>query len=255
MGVHGRCGYGFNGVGGGMQFRRLIIIGGIIAILIGISAGAYIWYSGGSGEASQDISSEQLTTTNSEQIVFHIVAEESEVRFILNEVLRGVPTTVTGRTNQVAGDIAVDFETPTESEVGSIRVNVRTMLTDNEFRNRAIRGQILQSARDEFEFSEFKPTALEGLPETVTMGEAFSFKLSGDLTVRDITKPVTFDITVTPVSEERLEGTAVATVQRGDYNLTIPSAPGVADVSEDVRLEIDFVALTGSNEATPEAST
>jgi hypothetical protein len=61
---------------------------------------------------------------------------------------------------------------------------------------------------------------------------------------------VTFDVTVTPVSETRLEGNAVTTVKRSDYNLVIPSVPGVADVSEDVRLEIDFVAQ--AVETTPE---
>jgi polyisoprenoid-binding protein YceI len=237
-----------------MQTRRLILIGIIVAGLVGAAAAAYVWFSGGSGEASQQISSEELTASSTEQIVFRIVPEESQVRFVLSEVLRGVPTEVIGRTNQVVADIAVNFENPAESEVGTVRVNARTLLTDNEFRNRTIRGQILQSSRDEFEFSEFMPTAVEAMPGTVTIGEPFTFKLVGDLQVRDIVKPATFDVTVTPVSETRLEGTAIATVLRADYNLVIPSVPGVADVSEEVRLEIDFVAQAVSDEATPEAA-
>ena len=47
---------------------------------------------------------------------------------------------------------------------------------------------------------------------------------------------------VTPVSETRIEGSAHATVLRADYGLQIPNAPGVANVSEEVGLEIDFVA-------------
>jgi polyisoprenoid-binding protein YceI len=174
--------------------------------------------------------------------LFRIVPEESEVRFILSEMLRGVPTTVVGQTDQVAGDIIVDFAQPSNSQVGTIRINARTLLTDNEFRNRAIRGEILESARDEYEFAEFNPTVLEGLPESVTVGEEFSFNITGDLTVRNITQSVTFLATITPVSETRIEGTARTTVQRSQYNLTIPSAPGVADVSEEVALEIDLVA-------------
>jgi hypothetical protein len=54
---------------------------------------------------------------------------------------------------------------------------------------------------------------------------------------------VTFDVTVTLASAERLEGNATTTVMRGDYQLSIPSAPGVADVSEEVIISIDFVAL------------
>lgn len=180
--------------------------------------------------------------TTGERSLFRIVSEESEVRFILSEMLRGVPTTVIGRTNQVAGDIIVDFANPANSQVGTIRINARTLMTDNEFRNRAIRGEILESARDEYEFAEFNPTALEGLPDVVTVGEEFTFTIVGDLKVRNITQSVTFQATITPVSETRIEGVARTTVQRSQYNLIIPSAPGVADVSEEVALEFDLVA-------------
>lgn len=175
-------------------------------------------------------------------VLFRIVPDESEVRFILTEELRGVPTTVIGRTNQVAGDLLVDFAAPGSSRVGVIRINARTLATDNEFRNRAIRGEILQSSRAEYEFSDFTPTALTGLPASVEVGQAVTFQITGELKVRDITQTVTFEATVTVVSEDRLEGSAITTVQRGDYNLVIPSVPGVANVSEAVRLEIDFVA-------------
>ncbi|MEO8394211.1 MAG: YceI family protein, partial [Chloroflexota bacterium] len=132
------------------------------------------------------------TSAPANVVVFNIVPESSEVRFILNEVLRGSPNKVTGRTNQVAGQIGVDFTTPANSQVGEIRIDARSLSTDNELRNRAIRGQILQSQQDKFEFISFKPTSITGLPDTVTIGQAFTFQIAGDLTIRDITKPVTF---------------------------------------------------------------
>jgi polyisoprenoid-binding protein YceI len=235
---------------------RILLALVVLAVVVGAAAFAYIYVTGGSGEASQAITAPTLapsssdTTTvdtesgeaNDSRVLFSIVPEESEVRFGLNEELRGQPTRVIGRTDQVAGQVLVNFETPSESEVGPIRINARTLVTDQEMRNRAIRGQILQSSRDEFEFAEFVPTAVEGLPETVTIGEAFTFSLTGDLTVRDITHPVTFEVTVTPVSETELTGLATAQVMRGDYNLVIPSVPSVANVSEEVDLEIEFTA-------------
>ncbi len=178
----------------------------------------------------------------SQRVLFRIVPERSQVRFLIDELLFGAPNTVVGQTDQVAGDIIADLGNPANSQVGEIRINARSLATDNEFRNRALRNQILQSAQDAFEFIRFVPTALEGLPEGVTVGEPFSFQITGDLTIRDITQPVTFEATVTLASETRLEGTATATVQRGAFQLTIPNVPGVADVSEDVGLEIDFVA-------------
>ena len=44
------------------------------------------------------------------------------------------------------------------------------------------------------------------------------------------------------VSEDRIEGSGSAVVLRSDFGLQIPSVPNVANVSDEVILEIDFVA-------------
>lgn len=196
-------------------------------------------------EATQDTAVEttsEAVSAPAASTLFRIVPDESEVRFILTEDLRGLPNTVTGITNQVAGDIVVDFTTPANSRVGTIRINARTLLTDSEFRNRAIRAEILESSSDEYEFIEFTPTAINGLPETIAVGQEISFQIIGDLKIRTIVNAVTFDVTATLTAEDRLEGTAKSQVTRAAYNLQIPNVPSVANVSDDVRLEIDFIA-------------
>lgn len=223
--------------------RRLVIALAAVLVVVGIGVVVYIYTSGGSGEASTEISAEELEAETPGQMVFRIVPDESSVRFTLSEELRGQPVTVVAQTNQVAGDIAVDFANPQAATLGMIRINVRTMRTDSDLRDRAIRGQILQSAQAAYEFAEFTPAALEGLPQSVTLGQPFSFDIVGDLKVRDISNTVRFTATVTPVSETRLEGSASTVVMRGDYNLVIPNVPSVANVSEEVSLFIDFVAL------------
>ncbi|VAW32029.1 hypothetical protein MNBD_CHLOROFLEXI01-2706, partial [hydrothermal vent metagenome] len=77
--------------------------------------------------------------------IFELVPTESEVTFVLNETLRGLPTTVIGSSSQVAGQIAVDFTNPANSQIGSIRINARTLLTNNEFRDNAIQNFILDT--------------------------------------------------------------------------------------------------------------
>jgi polyisoprenoid-binding protein YceI len=169
-----------------------------------------------------------------------IIQEESEARFVIDEVLNNAPFTVVGTTNQVAGEIAVDAQNPSATQVGVIQVNARTLATDSQFRDRAIKNQILST--DTYEFVTFTPTQLVGLPETGTVGETYTFQIVGDLTIRDTTREVTFDVTVTPTSDTSLEGTATTTILYADYGITIPQARSVASVDEDVRLEIDFVA-------------
>ncbi len=174
--------------------------------------------------------------------LYRIIPAESEARYEIDELLRDVPTHVVGRTDQVAGDIIVDFGNPSASQVGVIRINVRTLRTDEERRDRATRSRILQSAEDRFEFAEFAPRALEGLPAAIAVGDTVSFTIVGDLTVRDITAEARFEATVTIVADDRIEGSATATVSRQTYDLVIPSVPFVAGVSDEVLLGIEFTA-------------
>lgn len=225
----------------------LIILGGLAAVLA-VGGWAYLNLTSGSGEASEAISAPELTPAAAAgATVYRIVPEESEVRFIIDEVLRGAPYTVVGATSEVAGDIAVDTANPANTEVGTIRVNARTLTTDSDQRNRALRSFILKSAESAYEFVEFQPTTIEGLPQSVTVGEAFSFQIVGNLTVAGTTQSVTFDTTAMLDASDQLTGQAVTTVMYPDFNLTIPSVPFVAGVDEDVRLEIDFVARAAAS--------
>lgn len=127
-------------------------------------------------------------------------------------------------------------------------VNARVLTTDNEFRNRAIKNAILLT--DEYEFITFVPNNIVGLPENGVVGDTYTFQVMGDLTVTDVTRPVTFEITVTPTQEGRLEGTAKTTVLYTDFELSIPDSPFVDTVEDEVRLEIDFVTMAVNENAT-----
>ena len=178
-----------------------------------------------------------------EAILFQISQDESEARFNIDEDLRGERITVVGSTDQVAGEIRFDPADLSTAEVGTILVNARTIQTDNDNRNRAIGNRILETGG--YEFISFTPTSITGLPDSVSEGEEVSFQITGDLTVKDVTKEVTFDAVVMFVSESRLEGLASTTVTQDDFGLTIPDVPLVANVSEEIVLEIDFVAAAG----------
>jgi len=249
---------------------RILVIAAVLVVAV-VAIGLYAFFGGESGVASEVISAPTLVVSTpvpateeasateeaaegqtaateeaaapaSSAVIFNIVPEESQVSFALSEVLMGNPTNVVGITNQVAGQLLVDFANPAASQIGTIRINVRTLATDSDMRNRAIRRAILQSDQDQFEFAEFSNIELSDLPASVTIGEPFTFNITGDFTLRNITNRVTFAARVTPVSETELSGTASTVVQRAMYELTIPNAPGVADVSEDVTLEITFIA-------------
>jgi polyisoprenoid-binding protein YceI len=173
-------------------------------------------------------------------ITFEIVPAESEARFAIDEILRGAPKTVVGTTDQMAGQLALNPADLSSTRVGTIQVNARTLTTDNDFRNRAMKNRILLT--NDYEFVAFTPTAVIGLPETGTVGETYTFQIVGDLTITDVTRPVTFEAEATATSETRIEGTATTTFPYADFELFIPDAPAVDTVEDEVRLELEFVA-------------
>lgn len=173
--------------------------------------------------------------------IFEIVQDESHARFLIDEVLRGDPVTVEGTTDQVAGQVSFNFDDLSEARVGIIQINARTLTTDNEYRNRAIKNRILFT--DDFEFVRFEPTEISGLPDSAEPGETYTFEIIGNLTVTDETHPVTFDVSVTMVSDTRIEGSASTTIEYADFNLAIPEVPAVDTVEDEVRLELDFAAV------------
>ena len=191
--------------------------------------------------ANNDTDAVEVESAGPERVLFEIVQAESEARFILDEILRGNPKTVIGVTDQIAGEILFDAADPASAQVGTILINARTLVTDDNRRNRTIGNQILDSGN--FEFISFTPTAITGLPASVGAGESVTFQVIGDLVIRDVTNKVTFQVTVVPVSADRLEGMASTTILRGDFGLNIPNVPFVANVGEEVLLEFDFVAL------------
>jgi polyisoprenoid-binding protein YceI len=181
--------------------------------------------------------------TSGNQRIYTISAADSEVAFELDEDLRGTRTTVLGVTDQVAGEIALDLNDLAATQVGVIQINARTLATDNDFRNRAIQNEILNTG--EFEFITFTPTAVNGLPATAQIGEEITFTIEGGLTVRDVTLPVTFEVVATAVSETQISGVAQATILRSEFGLNIPNVPGVANVEDEVVLTITFLANAG----------
>lgn len=173
-------------------------------------------------------------------VTFVIVPEASQAQFELSELLFGQFTIVTGVTNQVAGSLTVDPANPSASQVGVIEIGAGSFVTDNSQRNGAINRLILQTSQ--YPTITFTPIELMGMPDTVAVGDSFTFEMRGELQIRNITQEEIFTVSVEVVSDRELTGSATTVVLREDYNLTIPRVPSVADVSEEVELTLTFTA-------------
>lgn len=192
------------------------------------------------GTVAPDTSSATDTPVAAGSTIFEL-AEESTVTFQIDEVLNGSPKTVVATNTEVAAQLSVDPADLSATEVGTIVVGAQTFETDSGNRNRAIRGPILDGST--FQTIEFVPTAIEGLTGEATVGEPIEFEVAGDLTIRDVTNLVTFTVSATMTDASTIEGTAESMVSRESFGLNIPSVPQVADVSDEIFLAIDFVAV------------
>jgi polyisoprenoid-binding protein YceI len=176
--------------------------------------------------------------------VYQIQPGVSTARFIIDEILRGSPETVIGRTDQMSGEIALDLAQPADAQVGTIIIGARSLVTDDNQRNRVLANLILSTSQ--YEYITFKPTDVSGLPPTVALGQPYMFQIDGDLTIRDVTKPASFTATVTPVTATQLQGTASTSVRYADWGIAIPQVPAVAGVGDVVDLQIDFTATASA---------
>jgi polyisoprenoid-binding protein YceI len=185
----------------------------------------------------------QLTpSTDGQAVLYRFGSGDGQASFAIDEILNNAPFTAVGITDEVAGDLIIDWSNPANSQLGTIVINARTLETDNPFRDRAIRNSVLESGQDEYEFITFAPTQLRGLPASVAVGETVEFEVVGDLTIREITLSTVWAASVTLNSQDQVSASASVEVLRSDFDLQIPSVPRVAGVDDDVLLTIEFSA-------------
>jgi len=176
--------------------------------------------------------------------LYAIAPAESSVAFAVGETLKGKRITAVGATPQVSGGLLLDMDDLATALVGPIDIDATSFHTDDPNRDRSINKWLLLSRA--YPLIRFTPTAVNNLPPSAAIGDTITFEIVGDLLITTYSEPVTFAVTAAVVEEGRIEGTAVGTLQRDDYKLTIPAVPGVADVDQEVTLTFDFVALAVS---------
>jgi polyisoprenoid-binding protein YceI len=145
-------------------------------------------------------------------------------------------TTVKGRFADFEGTISGDSDAP---ETARVHVTMKTATIDT--RN-GQRDQHLRSA--DFLDAATYPDVV--FTSTLIEGDARRFRMTGDLTIRGTTRPVTFDVTYEgagkdPWGGERIGFSAAGKIDRRDFGLVWNQAleTGGVLVSNDVKIQID----------------
>ncbi|HEX9990174.1 MAG TPA: YceI family protein [Chloroflexia bacterium] len=181
------------------------------------------------------------TTTAVAARVYRIDPSRSWAAYRVDETffdVRGL-VTVTGTTSAVAGEILLDPQNPSASRVGEIVVDISQLRTDEPSRDNAIRRGWLESAR--YPLATFNNATMSGLPAKWTEGEPFAFEMAGDMTVREATRPVTWEVKAT-VEGDEVRGRATTQLKMSDFGVEPPSLMDLK-VEDDIALTLEFVAV------------
>src|SRR6476661_4029768 len=144
--------------------RGKISLGIAIVALLAIIGGAYYVFGGNGARTSNTgaVTAPTLAATGSGTI-FTIDSSGTEASFTIDEILFGQQNTVVGTTSGGAGQIQVDKDDPSKSQVGQIKVDLTGLKTDSNLRNNTIQGRILETGDASNQFAVFTPKSISGL--------------------------------------------------------------------------------------------
>lgn len=168
-----------------------------------------------------------------------VAPEGNEVRYRIREQLVGVdlPNDAVGATASVSGGITLDAAGKVVPSASRFVVDVATLKSDKDRRDGYVRGRILQAT--DFPTVALAPTALQGVTLPLPTSGSRTFQLVGDLTVRGVTKPTTWNVDV-KFDGGRVTGTAATSFTFEQFGLTQPRVPVVLSVADTIKLEYDF---------------
>ncbi len=174
-----------------------------------------------------------------ESVRLILVPGDNEVRYRVREQLAilSFPSDAIGATRAVTGAIVARADGTVVSHESKVRVDLRTLKSDRDQRDTFLKGNTLQTNR--YPFAEFVPTAIQGLTLPPPKSGPVEFKLIGELTIRNVTKPVTWDVKGRVEGDEAF-GLATASFTFDYFNLTKPRVATVLSVEDTIKLEIDL---------------
>ncbi|MGB8645161.1 MAG: YceI family protein [Anaerolineae bacterium] len=168
-----------------------------------------------------------------------LVPDKSTANYRVREQLAGVdlPSDAVGKTSAISGQIVGKTDGTIDASQSSFTVDLRTLKSDQSMRDGYIQGAVLQTRQ--YPNAVFVLKSTDGLTMPLPASGTVSFKLLGDLTVRDTTKPVTWDVTC-QVTGDSGTCSGKTTFTFAYFNLTKPSVGRVLSIEDNIALEFNF---------------
>ena len=163
-----------------------------------------------------------------------VVGEGSEATFTVTEQLASLPlpNDAVMRTTALSGEVHLD------GRDSVVEIDLQQLSSDNSFRDRYTQSRMF----GEHPTGVFTVEGLDDLPGGFTDGETVTGQIEGELLIRGITVPLTFDV------EARDDGDAIHVLGRtaftwDEMQIPKPTARSVVSIEDEVRVEV-LLAIT-----------
>jgi polyisoprenoid-binding protein YceI len=169
---------------------------------------------------------------------FVIEPAESSAKYVVEETLRGLNSTAVGTSSGISGEIYLTRDGLSRDATSRFVVDLNALRSDEGMRDNYIKQNTLQTSR--FPNAEFVIERIEGFPSTYTENSEVQLTLHGNLTVKDVTRPVSWTV-LARQSGNTLTATADADIKFSQFNMTPPTVP-IATVRDDIHLQVVLIA-------------
>lgn len=192
-----------------------------------------------SGEASIAVAAPSSALQPGAKLRFVLAPEGSAARYRVRERLVGreLPNDAIGETKNLTGAISFDSSGKVIRNESKFVVNAATFVSDEGRRDRYVRGRLLEA--EDYPEVVLVPTAVRGISLPLPATGSKPFEMTGDLTVRGVTRPTTWKGTA-QFQDGRITGSAATAFTFDDIKMDQPSVPVLLSVADTIRLEIDF---------------
>jgi polyisoprenoid-binding protein YceI len=170
---------------------------------------------------------------------FVLAPTGSAARYRVRERLvgRDLPNDAIGETKSLTGTIAFDSGGNVIRQESKFVVDARSFVSDRDRRDGFVRERLLEA--EQYPNIVLLPTEIRGVSLPLPTSGTRPIEMTGDLTVRGVTRPTTWK-GAAQFQDGQITGSAATAFTFNDIKLEQPRVPVLLSVADTIRLEIDF---------------
>jgi polyisoprenoid-binding protein YceI len=144
----------------------------------------------------------------------------------------------------VTGELFLTTQGLAPANKSTFRVDLAALRSDESLRDNFLRMFTLQTGQANNRYATFSIDSVSGFPVNYVDGTEASLSLTGQMTIKGVTKPLTFEVKARRAGDV-LTATADTTFNMSEFNINPPNVPSARSFDA-VRLQVVLVTRRAS---------